>query len=35
VPEGIVNLKITKCEMAQYKALDKIITAICCSHVRL
>jgi hypothetical protein len=33
--EGIVNLRLTKCEMIQYRVCKKIMTAICCSHVRL
>lgn len=32
---GIVNLKLTKCEMVQYRVRNRIMTAICCSHVRL
>ena len=33
--EGIVNLRLTKCEMIQYRVFKKIITAIYCGHVRL
>ena len=32
---GIVNLRLTKCEMIQYRVFKKTMTAICCSHVRL
>src|SRR5262245_34123960 len=32
---GIVNLRLTKCEMIQYRVFKKIMTAICYSHVRL
>ena len=32
---GIVNLRLTECEMIQYMVFGKIMTAICCSHVRL
>ena len=33
--KGIVNLRLTKCEMIQYRVFKKTMTAICCSHVRL
>jgi hypothetical protein len=32
---GIVNLRLTKCEIIQYRAFKKITTTLCCSHVRL
>ena len=35
VVRGIVNLRLTECEVIQYRAFKKIMTAICCSHVRL
>jgi hypothetical protein len=33
--DGIVNLRLTKCDIIQYRVFKKIMTAICCSHVRL
>jgi hypothetical protein len=33
--EGIVNLRLTKYEIIQYRVFKKIMTAICCRHVRL
>src|SRR5262245_32560646 len=33
--DGIVILRITKCEMLQYRVFQKIMTALCCSHSRL
>jgi hypothetical protein len=35
LPDGIVNLRLTKCEMIQYKVFKKVMTTIYCSHVRL
>jgi predicted ATPase len=35
VPDGIVNLILTKCETIQYRVLKKIMTAIYRGHVRL
>ena len=35
VRKGIVNLRLTKCEMIQYRVFKKVMTVICCSHVRL
>ena len=32
---GIVNLRLTKCEMLPYRVFGKIVSAICCRHVRL
>src|SRR5260221_11732309 len=32
---GIVNLRITKCDIIGYKVFRKIMTAIYCGHIRL
>ncbi len=32
---GIANLRLTKCEMIQYRVFKKIVTAIYGSHVSL
>jgi hypothetical protein len=32
---GVVNVKITKCEIIPYRVFKKTMTALCCSHVRL
>jgi hypothetical protein len=33
--KGIINLRLTKCEMIQYRACKKIVTAICCDRLRV